>query len=62
MDRDKFLADRMQGVGQISIMAHDTTDGTLRMKGIDDVKRVAGLIDSARRAERLRRGLSIETV
>jgi len=56
------FVDRFFGVGTIKVSSTDVTHPVLVIEGIDDVQRVAGLIDNARRAERLRRGLHIETV
>lgn len=56
------FVDRFFGVGTIKVSSTDITHPVLTIEGIDDVQRVAGLIDNARRAERLRRGLHIETV
>lgn len=56
------VVDRFFGVGTIKVSSTDVSHPVLTIEGIDDVQRVAGLIDNARRAERLRRGLHIETV
>jgi membrane protein YdbS with pleckstrin-like domain len=56
------LIERLFGVGTIRIASSDRTDPELRLPGIDDVRRVADMIDSARRAERHRRGLHIESI
>jgi hypothetical protein len=53
------LVDRMVGVGTIIIESGDRTHPELVLIGIDDVKRVYDLIDSARRKERVRRGIHI---
>jgi membrane protein YdbS with pleckstrin-like domain len=53
------LVDRMVGVGTIIIESGDRTHPELKLIGIDDVKRVYDLIDSARRQERVRRGIHI---
>jgi membrane protein YdbS with pleckstrin-like domain len=55
------LLERMAGVGRIKITSSDRTHPELWLYGIADVQRVAGLFDSARHAERVRRGLHIET-
>ena len=47
-------------MGTIKIMSSDCTHPELFLEGIDRVAHVAGLIDEARRAERLRRGLFID--
>ncbi|MEX2187189.1 MAG: PH domain-containing protein [Pirellulales bacterium] len=56
------VLDRMLGVGTIKITSSDRTDPELTLVGIDGVKEVAAMIDSARRAERIRRGLHIEQI
>lgn len=56
------LIERFLNVGTIELESTDRTDPTLVLRGIDDVARVAGLIDDARRAERRKRGLHIEEV
>jgi hypothetical protein len=56
------LFQRLVGVGTIKIMSSDCSHPELYLEGIDDVARVASLIDEACRAERRRRGLYIETV
>ena len=53
------LVDRLCGVGTITIESGDHTHPELVLRGIDDVKRVYDLIDSARRKERVRRGIHI---
>jgi membrane protein YdbS with pleckstrin-like domain len=53
--------ERMLGIGTILVASSDRTLPQLRMAGIDDVKAVADLIDSTRRAERQRRGLHLES-
>ncbi|WP_425615753.1 PH domain-containing protein [Anatilimnocola sp. NA78] len=54
--------ERMLGVGTIKILSSDTSDPMLVIRGIDDVKRIANMIDNVRRDERRRRGMYIETV
>jgi membrane protein YdbS with pleckstrin-like domain len=56
------LIERMFGVGSIHIASSDRTDPMLDLPGIEDVRTVADLIDSTRRAERQRRGLHIESI
>lgn len=56
------LIERMFGVGTLMIASSDRTHPRLYLPGIDDVKRIADLIDDARRAERQRRGLHIESI
>lgn len=49
-------------VGDISIKSSDVTDPELSLRGIADVRRVSEMIDEARRSERMRRGLHIESI
>ncbi|MFO0896915.1 MAG: PH domain-containing protein [Pirellulales bacterium] len=53
---------RMLGVGTIRITSSDRTHPELVLRGIENVADVSGLIDNARRKERVRRGLHIEAV
>jgi membrane protein YdbS with pleckstrin-like domain len=59
---EQGIVQRMLGVGTLRITSSDRTHPKLILPGIDDVARVAGLIDDARRAERNRRGVYIESV
>jgi len=56
------IIERMFGVGTITIFSSDESNPELDLPGIDQVHHVAALIDDARRAERVRRGIHIETV
>lgn len=56
------FVERLFGVGTIRILSSDTSDPLLLMRGIDEVKKVSDLIDNARRDERRRRGMYIESV
>ena len=55
------IIDRMVGVGTIRIESGDRSHPELVLRGIDDVERVYDLMDSARRNERVRRGIHIAT-
>jgi uncharacterized membrane protein YdbT with pleckstrin-like domain len=59
---EQGIIERMFGVGTIRLLSSDTSDPKLFLKGIDEVKRVADLIDDARRSERRKRGIHIESV
>ncbi|MBX3415313.1 MAG: PH domain-containing protein [Pirellulales bacterium] len=59
---DQGPFERMMGVGSIRITSSDRTHPVLVLQGIEGVRDVAAKIDNGRRAERLRRGLHIETV
>lgn len=53
---------RILGIGTIDIASSDHSHPHLKMPGIADVKRVAGLIDDVRRKERKSRSLHIQTM
>jgi membrane protein YdbS with pleckstrin-like domain len=53
---------RMLGVGSIRITSSDQSTPQFVLAGIEDVRRVAGLIDEARRKERRKRGVHIESI
>jgi membrane protein YdbS with pleckstrin-like domain len=59
---EQGFIERMFGVGTIKLLSSDTSDPKLSLRGIDDVKRIATLIDDARRDERRKRGLYMEAV
>lgn len=59
---EQGVIDRMVGVGVIRISSSDRSHPELVLKGIDDVVRVAGLIDETFRDERRRRGLFVEHI
>jgi membrane protein YdbS with pleckstrin-like domain len=56
------LIERLFGVGTVHISSSDRTHPDLRLPGIEDVRQVADMVDGARRAERHRRGLHIESI
>lgn len=53
---------RMIGIGTIVVSSSDRTDPELKLLGIASARSVADTIDDARRRERRRRGLHIESV
>jgi len=59
--RQGFI-ERMFDVGTIRVTSSDKTHPELDLPGIDQAKQVADMIDGARRAERHRRGLHIESI
>ena len=59
---EQSLWERLTGTGTIRIIATDRTDPLMHLEGIASVKEVAKQIDDARRQERRRRGLHIETI
>ena len=54
--------ERIVGVGTIKITSSDRSHPELSLRGIGNVKSVAGLLDDVRRKERRRRGLHIESI
>ena len=56
------IFERLVGVGTIEVVSSDRSDPVLELTGIDHVHHVASMMDEARRAERIRRGLHIEAV
>lgn len=56
------IMERLLGVGTIQILSTDVSDPKLVIRGIDDVQKVFALMDDARRDERRKRGMYIETV
>lgn len=56
------LIERMLNVGTVKVTSSDRTHPEIYLVGIDDVKNVAQLLDNARRKERMRRGLHIESI
>lgn len=56
------LIDRLTGVGTIRIVSSDRSHPELVIHGIENVKNVAAKMHDARHAERLRRGLHIESI
>jgi membrane protein YdbS with pleckstrin-like domain len=59
---EQGLLDRVLGTGKIKIISGDRTNPVLWLNGIDNVQEVFAMIDRARRAERMRRSVSIETI
>jgi len=59
---EQTLLERLVGVGTICITSSDRTHPELTIPGIQNVAQVAAMIDEARHAERMRRGLHIETI
>ncbi len=56
------IIETMFNVGNIHIRSSDTSHPNLVLRGVSDVKRVADLIDNARRTERTKRGLYVESI
>jgi uncharacterized membrane protein YdbT with pleckstrin-like domain len=56
------LFDRAVNVGRIKISSSDRTNPEFWLVGIENVEDVARMIDKARRAERIRRGVSVESL
>jgi membrane protein YdbS with pleckstrin-like domain len=53
---------RMLGVGTVRIVSSDQSTPEFVLVGIEDVRQVATLIDDARRKERRKRGVHIESI
>lgn len=56
------LVERMVNVGTIFITSSDRTHPEIVLAGIDNVGEVSHLLDNARRKERIRRGVHIESI
>lgn len=54
--------ERMLGIGTIRLRSSDANSPEFFVQGIEDVRRVAGLLDDARRKERRKRGVYVEQV
>jgi uncharacterized membrane protein YdbT with pleckstrin-like domain len=54
------LIQRMLGVGTVNLVSKDQSHPKLVLRGIDQVAKVSGLIDDARRKERKKRSLHID--
>ena len=59
---EQGIVERMLGVGNVKVISSDRSHPELWMRGIEDVKNVADMIDDIRRKERMRRGLHIEAI
>lgn len=59
---EQGIFDRLVGVGTIRISSSDRSHPNLVLLGIENVKEVSEAIDTARRKERERRGLYIESI
>ncbi len=56
------LVERLVGVGTVCIRSSDQSHPKIELPGIEDVNRIADMIDGVRRHERLKRGLHVEAV
>jgi uncharacterized membrane protein YdbT with pleckstrin-like domain len=54
------ILERMFDVGTVQVASSDTTHPKLALIGVEDPRKIADLIDNARRAERQRRGLHLD--
>ena len=54
--------ERMLGIGTIRMRTSDSSTPEFLIRGIEDVRRVGSLIDDARRKERRKRGVYVESV
>ncbi len=57
---EQGLFDRAVNTGRIKVASSDRTDPIFYLLGVEDVERVAKLIDTARRDEQVRRGRRID--
>jgi membrane protein YdbS with pleckstrin-like domain len=53
--------ERLMNVGRITIVSDDSTDRELQMDGIENAEEVSRIIDKVRRAERVKRGVHIDS-
>ena len=56
------LLERLANVGRIEIVSSDQTNPKFWLEGVENVEEVAKMMDRARRAERIRRGVSVESL
>lgn len=54
--------ERTMGIGSVKVTSSDQSTPEFSLVGIEDVRDVAAMIDNARRQERRKRGLHIESV
>jgi len=59
---EQGLLERFVGVGTIHITSSDRSHPILAMPGIENVKKISGMIDEIRCTERRRRGLRIDQI
>ena len=59
---EQGIIERIVNVGKVRLITSDQTHPTIFFRGIDRVRDVASTIDDARRQERMRRGLHVESV
>lgn len=59
---EQGIIERLLNVGTIRVISSDRSHPELVLRGIEDVARIAKLIDDTRHKERLRRGLHIEAI
>lgn len=62
VSHEQGIIERIFDVGTIEVTSSDTSHPIIELPGIDDVDRVAMLIDDARLRERSRRGVHIEQI
>lgn len=62
ISHEQGLIERMLGIGTIKVISSDRSHPELVLRGIDDVKRVASILDDAMRSERRNRGLYVESM
>ncbi|HEV3137825.1 MAG TPA: PH domain-containing protein, partial [Pirellulales bacterium] len=56
------LFERLVNVGRIEVLSSDRTNPKFCVEGVENVEEVAKTMDRARRAERIRRGVSVDSL
>ena len=59
---EQTLFERMVGIGSILVISSDKTHPRLTLRGIDDVQRIADLIDSTAQGQREKRSAYVEHI
>jgi len=59
---EQTLLERFLGIGSILVLSSDKTHPRLMLRGIDDVQRVADLIDTTAREQRRKRSAYVEQI
>jgi uncharacterized membrane protein YdbT with pleckstrin-like domain len=59
---EQTLVERMLGIGSILVISSDKTHPRLTLAGIDEVQRVADLIDNTAREQRRKRSAYVEQI
>lgn len=62
ISHEQGLIERMLGIGTIKVISSDRSHPELVLRGIENVKQVASILDDAMRSERRNRGLYVESM